>query len=57
MEPMNFISNLSYMGKGMLCIMIVMGVLIILTSLLNKIASGTGKKKDDESKKTEQFNQ
>ena len=51
MEPMNFIYNLSYMGKGMLCIMIVMGVLIILTSLLNKIASGTGKKKDDESKK------
>lgn len=51
MEPMNFIYNLSYMGKGMLCIMIVMGVLIILTSLLNKIASGAGKKKDDESKK------
>ena len=51
MEPMNFIYNLSYMGKGMLCIMIVMGVLIILTTLLNKIASSTGKKKNDESKK------
>ena len=36
-EPMNFITNLQYMGIGMLCIIIVMGVLIGVTALLNAI--------------------
>ncbi len=38
-NPMNFVSNLSYMGKGMLGIMIVMGAVIIMVTLLNKIFS------------------
>lgn len=37
---MNFVDNLYYMGVGMLSIFIVIGVIIILTMLLNKI---TGK--------------
>lgn len=36
-EPMNFVSNLYYMGVGMLCILIVMGVLIAATVILNRI--------------------
>ncbi len=38
--PQNFIANLSYMGTGMLAIIIVMGVIILATMLLNKIFSG-----------------
>lgn len=38
--PQNFITNLSYMGTGMLAIIIVMGVIILATMLLNKIFSG-----------------
>jgi hypothetical protein len=38
-EPMNFIKNLQWMGKGMLAIIIVMGILIIITGLLNKIGN------------------
>ncbi len=38
-EPNNFITNLSYMGTGMLAILIVMGVIIIATVALNKIFS------------------
>ena len=38
-NPMNFVSNLVYMGKGMLGIMVVMGVVIIMVTLLNKIFS------------------
>ncbi len=38
-EPMNFVENLSYMGKGMLGILIVMGAIIITTVVLNKIFS------------------
>ena len=41
-NPMNFIFNLKYMGTGMLGILIVIGVIIILTMLLNKV---TAKKK------------
>ena len=39
-NPMNFVSNLVYMGKGMLGIMIVMGIVILTVTLLNKIFSG-----------------
>ncbi len=38
-QPQNFINNLSYMGTGMLAILIVMGVIILATVLLNKIFS------------------
>ena len=40
-EPMNFIKNAGYMGEGMLTIIVVMGVIIIVTAILNKV---TGKK-------------
>ncbi len=36
----NFVDNLPYMGKGMVGILIVMGVIILVTMLLNKIFSG-----------------
>ncbi|MBE7023293.1 MAG: oxaloacetate decarboxylase [Clostridia bacterium] len=36
---MNFITNLWYMGIGMLGIFIVIGVIILLTMLLNNITS------------------
>lgn len=48
-NPMAFVDNLYYMGMGMAGIIIVMGVLIGITTLLNKIFSKT-KKKDKEDK-------
>ncbi len=33
----NFVNNLPYMGKGMLGILIVMGLIIVTTVVLNKI--------------------
>lgn len=38
-EPMNFVKNLVYMGKGMLGIMLVMAVVIIAVVVLNKVFS------------------
>ena len=38
-EPMNFVKNLKYMGVGMLCIIIVIGVLIGVTLVLNKVTA------------------
>lgn len=38
-DPMAFIDNLYYMGVGMASILIVMGVLILITNLLNKMFS------------------
>ena len=49
-NPMAFVDNLYYMGMGMLGIIIVMGVLIAITTLLNKIFSKPSKKKDKEDK-------
>ena len=49
-NPMAFVDNLYYMGMGMLGIIIVMGVLIGITTLLNKIFSKSSKKKDKEDK-------
>ncbi len=40
MDFSKFIENLPYMGKGMLGILIVMGVIILVTLLLNKVFSG-----------------
>ena len=44
-EPMNFVTNLTYLAKGMLGILVVMGVIILTTMLLNKLSSK--KKKED----------
>ncbi len=44
-EPMNFVTNLSYMGIGMLGIFIVIGAIIVVTAILNKV---TADKKDEE---------
>ena len=38
-NPMAFIDNLYYMFVGMASILIVMGVLIVITNLLNKFFS------------------
>ncbi len=38
-NPMNFINNLRYMGLGMVGIFAVIGVIILVTVLLNKIFS------------------
>lgn len=48
-NPMAFVDNLYYMGMGMAGIIIVMGVLIAITTLLNKIFSKS-KKKDKDNK-------
>jgi len=36
-NPMNFVYNLKYMGIGMLGIIIVIGIIIIVTTILNKV--------------------
>ena len=38
-DPMQFIYNLKYMGLGMLDILIVMGVIIAVTMILNKVTA------------------
>ena len=38
-EPMNFVSNLQYMGIGMLVIFVVIGIIMLATSLLNRFFS------------------
>ena len=43
-DPMGFVLNLEYLAKGMIGIMVVMGVIIATTLLLNKFTSD---KKDD----------
>ena len=35
--PERFMQSLSYMGKGMLIIFIIIGVIILMTALVNKI--------------------
>jgi len=37
-NPSAFIENLPYMGKGMLAIMVVIGIIILVTVILNKTA-------------------
>ena len=41
-NPMNFVSNLKYMGLGMLGIFVVIGVIILLTVILNKATKSSG---------------
>ncbi len=38
-NPMNFISNLSYMAVGMVSIFIVIGVIVALTMFLNMVTN------------------
>ncbi len=38
-EPMNFVRMLSYMGKGMLVIFVLIGIIILVTLLINKVFS------------------
>ncbi len=38
-EPQKFVEMLSYMGKGMLVIFVIIGVIILATMLINKIFS------------------
>lgn len=38
-NPMNFISNLKYMGVGMLVIFVVIGIIILSTTLINYLFS------------------
>ena len=47
-NPANFVSSLPYMGWGMLGILIVMGIIIIVTMILEKITSGKSEEKKDE---------
>ncbi|MGN0451108.1 MAG: oxaloacetate decarboxylase [Acutalibacteraceae bacterium] len=43
-NPMNFITNLRYLAVGMISIFIVIGVIILVTVLLNKIFTKSDKK-------------
>ena len=38
-EPMNFVNNLGYMATGMIGIFVVIGIIIVATTIINKIAS------------------
>lgn len=38
-NPGNFITNLRYMGIGMLVIFVIIGVIILITMLINKLFS------------------
>ncbi len=38
-EPMNFITNLRYMGIGMLVIFVIIGVIILATTLVGRLSS------------------
>ncbi len=43
-NPMNFITNLRYLAVGMISIFVVIGVIILVTVLLNKIFTKSDKK-------------
>ncbi len=47
-NPINFVSNLKYMGLGMLGILIVMGIIIIATILLEKLTSSKSKQTEND---------
>ncbi len=38
-NPMNFLNNMHYMGSGMISIFLVIGIIILVTFVINKIAS------------------
>ena len=35
-QPSNFLTNLKYMGLGMLIIFVVIGIIILITMMINK---------------------
>ena len=43
-NPINFITNIRYLAVGMISIVIVIGVIILVTVLLNKIFTKSDKK-------------
>lgn len=43
-EPRAFFENLPYMGKGMLGIFMVIGIIILVTLALGAVTRGKGKK-------------
>ncbi len=45
-----FVDSLQYMWKGMLCIFIVIGVIILTVTILNKISNRQGAKKKNDDK-------
>ena len=45
-HPMSFVENLKYMGLGMICIFIVIGVIVGVVMILEKVTS-RAKKSDD----------
>ncbi len=47
-EPLNFVTNLQYMGLGMLGILVVMLVIIGATALLNKVFKPKDESSSDE---------
>lgn len=46
-NPGAFLDTLPYMGKGMLGIFLVIGIIIAITSLLNAVTSKIDKNKDN----------
>ena len=46
-HPMNFVTNLKYMGVGMICIFIVIGAIAGVVVLLEKVMSRIKKSEDD----------
>ena len=45
-DPMQFVYNLKYLAIGLIGIFIVIGIIMLVTYILNKLPSG-GKDKDD----------
>jgi hypothetical protein len=43
-NPMNFVNNLTYLAKGLIGIFIVIGIIMLITVILNKLPSGKNKK-------------
>ena len=46
-NPMKFVDSLSYLAKGMVGILIVMGLIIVTTVVLNKVSSRKKKQGDE----------
>lgn len=38
-DPMAFVENLKYMGIGMLVIFVIIGAIVLVTSLINKLTA------------------
>ena len=46
-HPMSFVENLKYMGTGMICIFIVIGAIVAVVVLLEKMITRMKKSDDD----------